>query len=185
MSAAGFDAAGWLGGVRRVPSPNFDERPAGQAVELIVVHAISLPPGVFGGGFVEDLFTNRLDPAAHPYFAGIDDLRVSAHFLVDRAGRVTQFVPIGQRAWHAGQSSWCGREACNDFAVGIELEGAEDQSFTAAQYASLDALVAALRRACPAIGEGAVVGHADVAPGRKTDPGPLFDWSRLASAQTA
>lgn len=171
-----LDDEGWLAGVRRVASPNCDDRPAGQSVRLIVVHAISLPPGEFGGDAVERLFTNRLDPAAHPYFREIHSLRVSAHFLIRRDGGIVQFVPCRLRAWHAGASSWRGFERCNDFSIGIELEGSDDAPFDAPQYEALAGLIHILRERYP-IEE--VVGHADVAPGRKTDPGPHFDWARL------
>ncbi len=169
---------GWLPGARRVPSPNCDERPAGEAIRLLVIHNISLPPGSFGGPGVEALFTNRLDPAAHPYYAEIQHLRVSAHFFIRRDGELIQFVPCEKRAWHAGVSNWKGRERCNDFSIGIELEGTDAQPFTDAQYAVLAELVKALRRAYPVEG---LAGHSDIAPGRKTDPGPHFDWDRLAA----
>lgn len=166
---------GVLDGVRYVSSPNCDERPPGTAVELIVVHAISLPPGAFGGPGVVQLFTNCLDPAEHPYYATIAGLRVSAHFLVRRDAELIQFVPCARRAWHAGASSWRGREACNDFSIGIELEGCDERPFEDAQYAVLAKLTKALKRRYPIVD---VVGHADIAPGRKSDPGPCFDWSR-------
>lgn len=172
-------AGGWLAGVRRVPSPNQDARPAGLPVELVVVHAISLPPEVFQGDAVLALFTNRLDPAAHPYFAGIATLRVSAHFFIRRDGALIQCVGADARAWHAGVSCWHGRERCNDFSIGIELEGSDTQPFTPSQYEALLALLSALRQRYPL---RAVVGHADIAPGRKTDPGPFFDWARLRRA---
>ena len=138
-------AEGWLAGVRRVLSPNQDERPAGQVARLIVIHSISLPPGQFGGAAIEQLFTNCLDPAAHPYFQEVHALRVSAHFLIRRDGKLVQFVAISKRAWHAGVSCWRGRERCNDFAIGIELEGADDQFFADAQYECLGKLVRTLR----------------------------------------
>ncbi len=172
----GVDALGWLTGVRRIESPNQDSRPDGVAVSLLVIHNISLPPGVFGGPGVAQLFTNRLDPDEHPYYAGIHTLRVSAHFFVRRDGELIQFVACGARAWHAGVSQWQGRERCNDFSIGVELEGADDVPFTQAQYLTLNRLLAGLRQAYPVT---AVVGHSDIAPGRKTDPGPNFDWSRL------
>ena len=159
-----------------MPSPNHDARPARCEVSLIVVHGISLPPGQFGGDAIESLFTNALDPRAHPYFASIAELRVSAHFLVRRDGALIQFVRCGERAWHAGQSTWRGRAGCNDFSVGIELEGCDDIPYGAAQYAMLARLIRALARRYPIED---VVGHSDVAPGRKTDPGPAFDWARL------
>jgi len=174
--AAALDAEGWLAGVRRIPSPNCDARPDDQPVRLIVIHAISLPPGRFGGDGIERLFTNTLDPDAHPYYREIRDLRVSAHFLIRRDGGLTQFVPCRLRAWHAGASRWRDRERCNDFSVGIELEGCDEQPFTDAQYAALARLVRILSRDLPVED---IVGHADVAPGRKTDPGPHFDWARL------
>lgn len=171
----------WPEGRRRL-SPNRDARPAGVEPELIVVHAISLPPGEFGGRFIEHLFCNTLDPGAHPYFAEIADLKVSAHALIDRAGRATQFVPFDQRAWHAGVSSWRGRERCNDFSIGIELEGCDESPFADEQYTTLAQMIRWLAQRYPALGrEGAVAGHSDIAPGRKTDPGPHFDWCRLES----
>ncbi len=175
---AELDAAGILAGVDFIASPNCDERPPQSAITLAVVHAISLPPNQFGGKGVEQLFTNSLDPAAHPYYASLEGLRVSAHFLVRRDGSVIQFVPCGKRAWHAGVSSWRGRERCNDFSVGIELEGCDELPFEAAQYESLARLLDALARRYPL---GDVAGHADIAPGRKTDPGPHFEWSRLSA----
>jgi len=165
--------------VRYLPSPNVDDRPEGDAVEVAVVHAISLPPGEFGGPYVEQLFLNRLDPAVHPYFRQIEDLRVSAHFLVARDGAITQFVPVNRRAWHAGASCCEGRERVNDFSVGIELEGSDDVPFEDAQYEALAAILRALMDAFPQLTPGRVYGHCDVAPGRKTDPGPYFDWARL------
>jgi AmpD protein len=165
--------------VRFVASPNVDERPAGAAIELLVIHAISLPPGEFGGSAIEALFLNRLDPGAHPYYAGIARLRVSAHFLVRRDGALVQFVPCVRRAWHAGESSWRGRPRCNDFSIGVELEGADDVAFEDAQYATLGALTTALAAVYPLID---AVGHSDIAPGRKTDPGPFFEWPRFHAA---
>jgi AmpD protein len=162
-------------GARFVSSPNCDERPAGCLVDLLVIHHISLPPGEFGGPGVVELFTNRLDPAAHPYYAAIAGAKVSAHFLIRRDGELIQFVACAKRAWHAGESSWKGRARCNDFSVGIELEGTGETPFAAAQYARLAALTRALRARYPITG---IAGHSDVAPGRKTDPGPSFDWPR-------
>lgn len=178
MSAA---HAGWfesLDGcpVEQLASPNFGERPPGTEISLLVIHNISLPPGEFGGRHVEDFFLNRLDPAAHPYFECIADLEVSAHFYIRRDGRVVQFVAAGQRAWHAGRSCWAGRENCNDYSIGVELEGTDDCPFSEAQYTALSALLGALRAAYPI---RALAGHSDIAPGRKTDPGPCFDWARL------
>jgi AmpD protein len=164
-----------LRGARYVASPNCDARPAGTAVTLLVLHAISLPPGEYGGESIERLFTSRLDPGAHPYFKEIQGLRVSSHFLVRRDGELVQFVPVHKRAWHAGASSWRGRSRCNDFSVGVELEGAEDDRFTPAQYASLVSLVRKLHLRD-------IAAHSDVAPGRKTDPGARFDWPRLLAS---
>lgn len=172
-----LDETGWHPGARRVESPNCDARPPGEAVRLVVIHNISLPPGQFGGPGVEQLFTNRLDPAEHPYYAGIRDLRVSAHFFIRRDGEMIQFVPCGMRAWHAGASCWQGRERCNDFSLGIELEGTDDTPFTERQYEALNKLLAVLRAAYAVQG---IVGHSDIAPGRKTDPGPHFDWDRVS-----
>ena len=171
-----LDASGWLAAARRIPSPNCDARPDGMAIELVVVHNISLPPGVFVGDAVIELFTNRLDWDAHPYYQGIRGIKVSAHFLIRRDGSLIQFVPCGLRAWHAGVSSWRERERCNDFSIGIELEGDDETPFTDAQYVSLIPLLYALKQAYPI---QAVVGHSDIAPGRKTDPGACFDWLRL------
>jgi AmpD protein len=173
------DVAGWLSDVRRVPSPNFDERPRDESIRLVVIHAISLPPGDFGGPQIIQLFANCLDPGAHPYFREIRDLRVSAHFLVRRDGELIQFVPCSRRAWHAGVSSWMGQENCNNFSLGIELEGCDDLPFEDVQYLVLNRLLADLRRR---FSIEAVVGHSDIAPGRKTDPGPCFDWQRVHDA---
>jgi AmpD protein len=173
--AVGHD--GWVRGARALPSPNFEARPDGAAPSLIVIHNISLPPGEFGGGAIADLFLNRLDCDAHPYYdAHLRGLRVSSHFVIRRDGELEQFVSCDERAWHAGVSNFFGRERCNDFSIGVELEGADDQPFEAAQYATLAALVAALNARYPI---EALAGHSDIAPGRKTDPGPHFDWSRL------
>lgn len=161
--------------MRVVDSPNQDARPAGTEVSLAVIHCISLPPGEYGGDAIERLFTNRLDPQAHPYFREIHGMKVSAHFLVRRDGELVQFVPVARRAWHAGASSWRGRSRCNDFSVGIELEGAEDSPFEDAQYRTLGDLLKGL-------GLREIAAHSDVAPGRKTDPGRYFDWPRLLSA---
>lgn len=174
---APIDAAGWLSKARRIDSPNCDERPANADITLLVIHNISLPPGEFGGPGVEELFTNSLDPGRHPYYAMIHAFRVSAHFFIRRDGALIQFVPCAKRAWHAGASNWRGRERCNDFSLGVELEGSDDQPFTEAQYARLNELIRALRAAYPALVD--IAGHSDIAPGRKTDPGPYFDWNRL------
>ncbi|OAI51171.1 hypothetical protein AYO46_08505 [Betaproteobacteria bacterium SCGC AG-212-J23] len=173
-----MSAGGWLEGVRRVESPNQDERPPGTEITLLIVHSISLPPGEYGGDSIEKLFTNRLDPDAHPYFREIEGLKVSAHFLVRRDGEVVQFVPLGKRAWHAGASSWRGRTTCNDFSIGVELEGSDDSAFEEAQYLALEQLLATLRRTLPLRD---IAAHSDVAPGRKTDPGPGFAWGRVLS----
>jgi len=165
--------------MRTVDSPNHDERPPGSEISLVVLHSISLPPGEYGGDSIERLFTNCLDPEAHPYFREVCGLKVSAHFLVRRDGSVIQFVPVERRAWHAGVSSWRGRERCNDFSVGIELEGTDDLPYAEAQYRTLSQLIVALRRAYPSLSRAEVVGHSDIAPGRKTDPGPSFDWPLL------
>lgn len=165
--------------VRFLPSPNQDDRPPGTAIELLVVHGISLPPGEFGGPWIDALFTNALDPAAHPYFAGIASLRVAAHALIRRDGEIVQYVPFHRRAWHAGVSSWRGRNGCNDFSIGIELEGTDDLPYTDVQYLRLVELARALTAAYPGITPEAIAGHSEVAPGRKTDPGPAFDWRRL------
>jgi N-acetyl-anhydromuramoyl-L-alanine amidase len=172
-------ASGRLLGARQVESPNCDDRPAGLAPELIVVHGISLPPGEFGGPWIDALFTNTLPPAAHPYFAQVASLRVSAHALVRRDGEVVQYVPFHRRAWHAGQSSWMGRERCNDFSIGIELEGTDARAYESVQYATLASLVAALCRTYRTLSPERIVGHSDVAPGRKSDPGIAFDWPLL------
>jgi AmpD protein len=174
-----LDAAGVVEGARYLPSPNCDDRPAGTAIELLVIHCISLPPGVFEGDAVIDLFLNRLDPGAHPYFGSIAALRVSAHFFIRRDGELLQFVPCAMRAWHAGQSSWCGRERCNDFSIGIELEGTDEAPFSEAQYECLGVLARTLYARYPI---KASLGHADIAPGRKTDPGPHFSWARYREA---
>ncbi|MEY3746831.1 MAG: hypothetical protein RL194_290 [Pseudomonadota bacterium] len=171
-----IDSAGLHTQAQFIASPNCDERPD-TPVSLVVIHNISLPPGEYGGNGIIELFTNRLDPAAHPYYAEIHQLRVSSHFLIRRDGSLLQFVPCCMRAWHAGASNWQGRERCNDFSVGIELEGSDHEPFEEAQYVRLQQLIAALKSAYPIT---AVAGHSDIAPGRKTDPGPFFDWSRIA-----
>ena len=167
---------GWLRDAQRIESPNCDERPV-TAVSMIVVHAISLPPSQFGSGDIARLFTNTLDPEEHPYFSGIHQLRVSAHFLIRRDGALIQFVSCLQRAWHAGLSCWNGRERCNDFSIGIELEGSDDTPFEGAQYKQLLVLI---KKLCDEFPIEVVVGHSDISPGRKTDPGPYFEWQRLA-----
>ncbi|HHQ13922.1 MAG TPA: 1,6-anhydro-N-acetylmuramyl-L-alanine amidase AmpD [Chromatiales bacterium] len=172
-------ASGWVREALQQPSPNCDEWPPGCEPELIVVHGISLPPGEFGGPWIDQLFCNRLDVSAHPYFAGIADLCVSSHLLVRRDGALVQYVPLTRRAWHAGVSSFRGRAGCNDFSIGIELEGADDVPYDNAQYRTLASLINAMRAAVPSLESAPVVGHSDIAPGRKTDPGPAFDWSHL------
>jgi AmpD protein len=164
-----------LAGAVQIPSPNFDERPADAALTLLVVHNISLPPGEYGGEAIARLFTNTLDFTAHPYYETLHDLRVSAHFLIHRDGELVQFVPCAKRAWHAGPSVWRGRARCNDFSIGVELVGADDQPYADRQYQCLSRLTLALRGRYPVID---VVGHSDIASGRKTDPGPAFDWGR-------
>jgi N-acetyl-anhydromuramoyl-L-alanine amidase len=161
------------------PSPNQDDRPPDAAPELVVIHGISLPPGSFGGPYIEQLFTNCLDRQAHPYFDGIADSHVSAHLLIRRDGALVQFVPFGRRAWHAGPSSFRGRSGCNDFSIGIELEGEDRCPYTAEQYTGLAGVISALLEAYPGLDARSIAGHCDVAPGRKTDPGPAFDWLRL------
>lgn len=176
LPALSLDAAGWVPEARHCPSPNRDARAAGVATELLVVHNISLPPYRYGGPGVEQLFTNSLDPAAHPYYATIHHLRVSAHFFIRRDGELVQFVSVTERAWHAGVSSWRGRERCNDFSLGVELEGCDFEPFADAQYRTLIALARLLKQQ---LGLTGMTGHEHIAPGRKTDPGPFFDWARL------
>lgn len=185
-------ATGWIAGARRIPSPNCDSRPPGTAISLAVLHSISLPRGEYGryGQYrrdaracaIERLFTNRLDPAEHPSFADLAGLRVSSHFLIRRDGELLQFVPLEARAWHAGASRWRGRERCNDFSVGIELEGTDDSPFAPAQYRRLAALLGTLQRRLPL---RELAGHSDIAPGRKSDPGSGFDWMRLLAMRAA
>lgn len=169
----------WLCGARQLESPNQDARPAGVLPELIVLHGISLPPGEFGTGCIDDLFANRIDVRRHPELAELREVRVSAHLLIDRSGAVTQYVAFDRRAWHAGQSHWRQRWGCNDFSVGIELEGEDHRPYAPAQYTVLAAVIRALWQAYPGLGPDAIAGHSDIAPGRKTDPGPAFDWRRL------
>ena len=171
-----IDTQGVATPARQIASPNRDGRPPGAEITLLVVHGISLPPGEFGGDGILDLFTNRLDAADHPFYATIRALAVSAHFLIRRDGALIQFVPCTERAWHAGKSAWKGRDRCNDYSIGVELEGADEIPYTAAQYAMLSRLARALRRRYPIAD---IVGHSDIAPARKTDPGPAFDWDRL------
>ena len=173
-----WSTEGWWHGATWQASPNFGPRPAGCPVSLAVIHNISLPPGGFSGNYVEDFFLNRLDAAVHPYFETISGLQVSSHFYIRRDGRVIQFVSADDRAWHAGPSRWCERENCNDWSVGIELEGTDDLAFEAAQYAALWALLAALCQRYPLTD---IAGHSHIAPGRKTDPGRCFDWGAVAA----
>lgn len=175
-------ATGRVRDVVQIISPHSDARPGGQAPELIVVHGISLPPGDFGGPWIDRLFCGDLKATAHPYFAQVAGLRVSAHVLIPRNGLPRQYVPFGARAWHAGASEYRGRTACNDFSIGIELEGTDDIAYTDDQYTSLAALIRALVAAYDSLAADRVVGHSDIAPGRKSDPGPVFDWARLRAA---
>jgi AmpD protein len=172
-------ATGLIAGVRQVLSMHCDERPAGTLPTLLVVHGISLPPNEFGGPWIDRLFTGTLPWDAHPYFKQIEGLRASAHALIRRDGQIVQYVPFQLRAWHAGQSEYQGRSGCNDFSIGIELEGADDTPYTDAQYQQLAALAAALLQSYPSLSVAAIVGHSDIAPGRKTDPGPSFEWTRF------
>ena len=164
---------------RQVPSPNCDERPDCDDISLIVIHGISLPPGEYGGAWIDDLFTNRLDPDAHPYFPGIVHLRVSSHVLIRRDGELVQYVPFRMRAWHAGESCYQGRSCCNDYSIGIELEGIDDEPYTRRQYEQLAAIIRLLARTFPGISADRICGHSDIAPGRKSDPGMAFDWPAL------
>ncbi len=170
---------GLLPNARQCPSPNQDARPGHRPVDLLVIHHISLPPGEWGGGWIDDLFLNRLDPNAHPYFREIAGHRVSAHLLIRRDGELIQYVPLHQRAWHAGVSQFGGRECCNDFSIGIELEGSDEAPFTAAQYRTLTRTTIRIMELFPSITPERIKGHCDIAPGRKSDPGPAFDWARF------
>ncbi len=171
-------STGLISGVESRPSPHHDERPAGTAIDLLVIHSISLPPGEFGGPWIEQLFLGTLPKDAHPYFKDIAGLKVAAHLLIRRDGSLIQFVPFHKRAWHAGASNYQGREACNDFSIGIEIEGDDSTPYAAPQYQALACVTAALIQAYPGITTARIVGHSDIAPGRKTDPGPAFDWAR-------
>jgi AmpD protein len=175
----GIDGEGYLRNIRFIPSPNFDERPRGCSVSLLVIHNISLPPDDFSGNGVIALFTNTLDPEAHPYYQRLRGLKVAAHFFIRRSGETIQFVSCEKRAWHAGESCWQGRGRCNDYSIGIELEGSDCTPFTDAQYAALTSLTHTLQKRYPIHD---IVGHSDIAPGRKTDPGPCFDWSRYRAS---
>ena len=176
-----IDDKGWLQAVDVVQSPNCDARPDNTEIKLIVIHGISLPPSEFGGGYIQQYFCNQLDSNANDYFSTICDMQVSAHCLIERAGNITQFVSFLNRAWHAGISSWKGEQACNDFSIGIELEGTDELSYTDPQYEQLNALLGSLISHYPSIKNDAICGHSDIAPGRKTDPGPAFDWARIIS----
>ncbi|MEH6469482.1 MAG: 1,6-anhydro-N-acetylmuramyl-L-alanine amidase AmpD [Porticoccus sp.] len=173
-----IDQQGWLVEARRVLSPNFNSRPAQTGVSLLVIHNISLPPGQFGGPYICDFFTNSLDTSCHPYFEEISDLKVSAHLLIDREGNLIQFVSFDDRAWHAGESCYEDMNNCNDYSIGIELEGADNMPYSDHQYDVLAALTRTLSIQYPTITKQRIVGHSDIAPGRKTDPGPAFDWQR-------
>ena len=177
--------SGLLSAARHIASPNCDDRPVDAIVELIVIHGISLPPGEFGGPWIDAFFCNRLNPQAHPFFKEIETLHVSTHLLIRRDGELVQYVPFQRRAWHAGKSSFAGRAHCNDYSIGIELEGADEIPYTDCQYEQLIDVILALRAAFPRITPERIVGHADIAPGRKTDPGPAFDWPRLRAFTAA
>lgn len=177
--------SGWLSPARHCPSPNCDSRSDAEPVSLLVVHGISLPPGQFGGPYIDQLFGNGLCPDEHPFFAEIAALRVSAHALIRRDGELVQYVPLHARAWHAGVSAFAGREACNDFSIGVELEGCDELPYDARQYTRLAELAALLMRHFPALTRERMVGHSDIAPGRKTDPGPAFDWARFTDELAA
>jgi AmpD protein len=175
------NAQGWLDPVESCPSPNCNNRPEPADISLLVIHNISLPPGEYGGSCIRDFFCNQLDCSAHSYFEQLREVEVSAHLLIERTGKVVQFVPFGQRAWHAGESVFAGRGNCNDFSIGIELEGTDDQPYTDSQYEGLASVTRLLMQAYPRITAQRIVGHSDIAPLRKTDPGPAFDWSRYRS----
>jgi AmpD protein len=177
-----IDNNGWLSGVRRIASANYDQRPPGTKIDLLVIHNISLPPEQFGGPGIAHFFTNRLDADAHPYYEQLKGVKVSSHFLIRRNGEIVQLVPGQQRAWHAGVSSWLGRSRCNDFSIGIELEGSDSVPFTERQYAALARLTRRLQRSYPI---RSIAGHSDIAPVRKTDPGPYFDWPRYRASLEA
>lgn len=170
---------GLLSAARQVPSPNCDERPDASDISLIVIHGISLPPGEYGGHWIDDLFTNRLDCGAHPYFSELEGLCVSSHLLIRRDGELVQYVPFNKRAWHAGDSCYDGCNACNDFSIGIELEGQDEEPYTPVQYEQLAAVIRSLVETFPGLNYRRIAGHSDIAPGRKTDPGPAFDWQGL------
>lgn len=169
----------WLANAQKIPSPNYDARADASDISLLVIHCISLPPGEFGGDYISQLFCNQLNPDVHPYFKEIYQLTVSAHLLIRRDGEIVQYVPFDKRAWHAGVSSYQGRERCNDFSIGIELEGTEFVAYTDAQYDALNAVIDSLLENYPKLSRQGITGHSDIAPGRKTDPGASFDWSRI------
>jgi AmpD protein len=177
-----IEPSGWLANANKIPSPNFNQRPDPSEISLLVIHNISLPAGNFGGPYVQQLFTNCLDCSAHPSFADLQGLTVSAHLFIDRLGGITQFVSFNDRAWHAGVSQFDGRENCNDFSIGIELEGSDDCAYSEAQYRELLAVTESLQSYYPAITAARIVGHCDIAPGRKTDPGAAFDWTYYKNA---
>ena len=179
MSELTIDDTGWLRSVEVMRSPNYDARPGNSNIKLIVIHGISLPPTEFGGGYIQQFFCNVLDAGTHEYFSTICEMRVSAHCLIERDGNIIQFVSFLDRAWHAGESSWRGEQACNDYSIGIELEGTDDLSYAGVQYRQLSLLVASLKSQYGDIDSNAICGHSDIAPGRKTDPGPAFDWQHL------
>jgi len=179
MTVLSINEAGWLQPVEVVRSPNYDARPEFSKIKLVVVHGISLPPGEFGGGYIQQFFSNQLDASGHEYFAEIAEMRVSAHCLIERGGHIIQFVSFLDCAWHAGVSSWRGEEACNQFSIGIELEGTDELAYSDVQYIELARLIQCLRAYYPEIEADSLCGHCDIAPGRKTDPGPSFDWNRL------
>ena len=172
-------SSGWLPEAERIPSPNWNRRPADTIIDLLVIHNISLPPGEFGGPWIDALFQNRLDPSAHPSFLTLGDLKVSTHLLIRRNGHLVQYVPLHLRAWHAGRSRFRERVNCNDFSIGIELEGTDTLTFEDAQYATLNRVTRRIIQRYPAITPSRITGHSEIAPGRKTDPGPMFDWRRF------
>jgi len=182
MTVLSINEAGWLQSVEIVRSPNYDARPENSKIKLVVVHGISLPPGEFGGGFIQQFFSNKLDTSAHEYFAEITEMCVSAHCLIERTGHIVQFVSFLDCAWHAGISSWQGEDACNRFSIGIELEGTDELAYSDSQYFELAKLIQCLSAHFPEISSESICGHSDIAPGRKTDPGPAFDWVRLRDA---
>ena len=176
-----IDENHYLDSAEQVQSPNYNERPSGEEISLLVIHNISLPPGRYGGGYIEQFFQNRLPIAVDPFFEEIKELQVSSHLLIERTGRIVQFVPFSKRAWHAGISEYQGRDGCNDFSLGIELEGTDDEPYTDIQYKQLAEVTRVIQQRYPAITLDRIVGHCDIAPVRKTDPGPAFDWQKYRS----